>query len=179
MIDTTDFKEKGTSLLRYAMNYGVILGLFWIFKYLFKIGAGFSDHVFIYVFYLLNVGTFLLIYIFTFKFKMSDPEKPKGIWSCIIFVVLICFFASFFEGVIMYAHFKFIDPGYFMTMTSPLIEMVNKMPNLLPEQKEIMIQIFSGKPIYILSAFIGNIILGLILGLVMSLLVNNTNRIDK
>ncbi|SBV95919.1 DUF4199 domain-containing protein [uncultured Dysgonomonas sp.] len=179
MIDSTDIKERGTSLLRYAMHYGAILGLFWMFKYMFKIGAGFSDHVFIYIFYLLNVGTFLLIYIFTFKYKASEPDKPKGIWSCVFFVVLICFFASFFEAVIMYAHYKFIDPGFFMKMTAPFIAMVDKMPNLQPDQKEIYLYIVTGKPLYIISEFIGNMILGVVLGFLMSFLVNSTSNMNN
>jgi len=176
MINTPDIKEKSTSLLRYAMHYGAILGLFWMFKYLFRIGAGFSDHVFIYVFYVLNVGTFLLIYIFTFKFKESDTEKPRGILGCILFVVLICFFASFFEAAIMYAHFKFIDPGYFLKMTAPYIDMVGSMPSLSPADKELLEGIFSNKLVYIVSGFIGNTFLGLMLGLLMGLLVNAGRR---
>jgi len=162
-------------MLRYAMYYGMILGLFWIFKYLFRIGAGFSDHIFIYVFYVLNVGTFLLIYIFTFRFKNSDPDHPKGILSCILFVTLICFFASFFESVIMYAHFQFIDPGYFLNMTTPAVEMVNNLP-YSPREKELMMSMVTSKPIYIIFNFIGNTILGLILGLLLGLLINTQKR---
>lgn len=162
-------------MLRYAMHYGMILGLFWVFKYLFKIGSGFSDHIFIYVFYLLNVGTFLLVYIFTFKFKNADPERPKGILSCIIFVTLICFFVSFFESVIMYAHFQFIDPAYFEEMVSPVAKMVNDMP-YPPREKDLMMGFVTNKPFYIFSNFIGNTFLGLILGLLMGLLINTQKR---
>ncbi len=170
-----DIKEKGTTLIKYAMHYGMILGVFWIFKYLFKIGSGFSDHVFIYVFYLLNVGTFLLIYIFTFKFKESDPEKTKSILSCIFFVTLVCFFASFFEAAIMYAHYKFIDPEYFAKLILPVMNMIEALPNS-PHEKEILVSIFTNKPIYIIADFISNTFLGLILGLLMSFLVNTRNR---
>ena len=162
-------------MLRYAMYYGMILGLFWVFKYLFRIGAGFSDHIFIYVFYLLNVGTFLLIYIFTFKFKNSDPDHPKSILSCILFVTLICFFASFFESVIMYAHFQLIDPGYFLKMTTPMVEMVDSLP-YSPQEKELVMGMVTSKPFYIISNFIGNTMLGLILGLLMGLLINTQKR---
>ncbi|MBB4037378.1 hypothetical protein GGR21_003295 [Dysgonomonas hofstadii] len=179
MMNSPDIKEKGTTLLRYAMHYGMILGLFWAFKYLFRIGAGFSDHIFIYVFYLLNVGTFLMIYIFTFKFKNADPDNPRGILSCIAFVTLVCFFASFFESTMMYAHFKLIDPGYFYKMTEPMVEMVNNL-SFPPEEEEPLRKFFmdlvTGKPLYIVSNFIGNTILGLILGLMMGLLINSQKK---
>ncbi|MBK5719490.1 DUF4199 domain-containing protein [Dysgonomonas sp. Marseille-P4677] len=173
MINNPDIKEKGASLLKYAMHYGMILGVFWMVKYLFLIGSGFSDHVFIYVYYLLNVGTFLLIYIFTFKYKDADPESPKGILSCVLFVTLICFFASFFEAIVIYAHYKFIDPSYFTKMIIPVMNMIEKMPNP-SDQKELLGKIFSSQPIYIISEFIKNTMLGLILGLLMGLLVNST-----
>lgn len=175
MTHNPDIKEQGTSLLKYAMHYGMILGFFWMFKYLFLIGAGFSDHVFIYVYYLLNVGTFLLLYIFTIKYRNSDPGSPKGMLSCVLFVTLICFFASFFESAIIYAHYKFIDPSYFIKLTIPAMNMIDKLPNP-PEQKEILRNIFSSQPIYIIMEFIKNTVLGLILGLLMGLLVNNTKN---
>jgi len=178
MIGNSDIKEKGTSLIKYAMHYGAILGVFWMVKYLFLIGSGFSDHIFIYIFYLLNVGTFLLIYIFTFKYKSLDPEHPKGVLSCILFVTLVCFFASFFEAVIIYAHYKFIDPSFFASMIAPVMNMIENLPNP-PDQKEILENIFSSQPIYIVSEFIKNTLLGLMLGLLMAFLVNTKISNDK
>ncbi len=178
MIDNPDIRENGRSLLKYAMHYGMILGIFWMIKYLFLIGAGFSDHVFIYIFYLLNVGTFLLVYIFAFKYRDIDPEKPKGILACALFVTLVCFFASFFESVVIYAHYKFIDPSYFAKMIAPVMSVIENLPNP-PDQKEMLRNIFSSQPIYIVSEFIKNTILGLILGLLMALMLNNSRYRNK
>jgi len=168
MINNPDIKEKGTILLKYAMHYGMILGLFWIFKYLFLIGSGFSDHVFIYLYYVLNAGTFLLIYIFTFRFKESDPERPKGILSCALFVTLICFFASFFEIAIMYAHYQFIHPEYFAKISQPVVDMVN---NFYPPQYQAIVLDFI-KPIFLLSQIISNTFFGFFFGLLLGWLVN-------
>lgn len=163
-------------MLKYAIHYGAILGLFWMFKYLFLIGSGFSDHVFIYVYYVLNVGTFLLLYIFTFKFKTDDPQNTKGIFSCILFVMLVCFFASFFEAAIVYAHYQFINPAYFSKLITPAMDMIEHMP-YSAQEKEIVTSILSGKLVYILAGVIGNIILGFIMGLMMGYMVNT--NIDR
>lgn len=164
--------DKGASLVKFAMHYGVWLGLFWVFKYLFLIGSGFSDHVFIYIYHLLNIGTFLLIYIFYYKYQETDKDKPKGLGQCIIFIVSTCFFASFFEGAIMYAHFKFIDPGFFVRLIHPYIVMIGKLPETSPEigqLKKTYIAIFESRGIYILANFIRNITVGVFIALFVGL----------
>ncbi len=176
MINDINIKDNNPSLLKYALHYGALLGLFWMFKYLFEIGAGFSIHVFKYIFYVLNVGTFLLIYIFTFKYKFSEPDKPKKVLHCILFVVLICFFASFFEGAIMYAHFKFINPDYFLNLVNAGLDMMKSMPALPSTDQVLVEKILSSKLVYIISNFMGNSILGLILGSLMGLLINTGNK---
>ena len=66
-----------------------------------------------------------------------------------------------------------------MKMTAPFIAMVDKMPNLQPDQKEIYLYIVTGKPLYIISEFIGNMILGVVLGFLMSFLVNSTSNMNN
>ena len=171
-------------MLRYAMHYGALLGLFWIFKYLFRIGAGFSDHIFIFLYYLLAVGTFLLFFVFSVKFVTSDPERHKGVLQCLLFVVLICFFASFFEAVIEYAHYTFIDPAYFSRMIAPLIDSIDGTRKLFPmsdtdfeQAKKINAAIFSNKITYIIMSFIRNIFLGIFLGLLLGFLLRPRKKV--
>lgn len=168
-------QQEKVPMIKYAMHYGAILGLFWAFKYLFYIGAGFTDHVFMYIYYVLNVGTFFLVYVFYFKYRDSDAEKPKSIVNCILFVATMGFFASVFEGAIMYLHYQVIHPEFFHEkVAAPFLEAVENMQNVgnypnFEESKQIMYSLIEGKALYIVSAFIGNIItltfLALIIGL--------------
>lgn len=178
MTNNSNIVEKGQSMFRYAMHYGVFLGLFWIFQYSLKIAgeAGLSDR-FKYLFYLLNVGTFLLIYFFTLRYKDSEPTNKISFLRCVGFVMAICFFASFFEGAAIYVHYKFIDPAYFDHMASQLIHMSNSIYDSLglsntEGMKEAAQEIYMSKIFYVISSFIGNTIFGAFIGTIMALLVN-------
>lgn len=168
-------QQEKVPMIKYAMHYGAILGLFWAFKYLFLIGAGFSDIMFIYIHAILGVVTFFLTYVFFFKYRDSEEGKPKNLLKCILFTATMGFFASIFEGAMMYLHYEIIDPLYFNSKkVEPFMHMINSIPNTMnapnfEESKEILKSIFSNKAIYIFSDFIGNIFsmafLGLIIGL--------------
>ncbi len=165
---------------RYAMHYGLILGAFWVFRYLFLVVAeiGVSDR-FKFLFYLMNIVTLLLMYSFYYKYKSSDTEKPKGAIYCILFMIMMCFYASFLEGAIIYAHYKFIDPAYFSNLVSITISGVDSMPKtgLISEEnyaqtRDTMVAIYSSKITYIVFEFIKNIFLGLFLGLILNVVVS-------
>ena len=94
-------EQEKVPMIKYAMHYGAILGLFWIVKYLFIVVGGFAGDVFIYLSSLLSVGTFMLVYAFYFKYRDSDADRPNSIVKCILFVATMAFFASIFEGAIM------------------------------------------------------------------------------
>lgn len=165
-------------MAQYAMYYGVFLGLFWVLQYSLKAAAdaGFSDR-FKYLFYLLNAGTILLIYIFTLRYKDSDPNKNISFLRCVIFVVLMCFFASFFEGAAMYAHYKFIDPAYFDRVASQMINISDSLYDKLggvnaEAMKESARGMYSNKLFYVFANFAGNIFLGGFMGLIMGMLIN-------
>lgn len=160
------------------MHYGLLLGAFWVIRYLFLIvaGIGVSDR-FAFIFYLLNIVTLLIVYAFYYKFKISDPDNPKGVWECIIFTVLMCFYASFLEGAMMFAHFQFIDPAYFSRMIEPVMRSIETTPKMgFPESnyeyaKEITTAIFSNKLTYIIIEFVKNILLGFFLSFVLNFVV--------
>ena len=170
--------ENFSTINRYAMFYGLLLGLFWVIRYIFLIvaGIGVSDR-FAFIFYLLNIVTLLVVYIFYYRFKTSDPDNPQSAWHCIAFTVLMCFYASFLEGVIMFAHYQFIDPAFFSRMIAPVMKSIEVTPIIkVPEAdyeraKDIMRVIFSNKLTYIVMEFIKNIFLGFFLSFVLNFVV--------
>lgn len=166
------------------MHYGLFLGLFWVFRYIFLIvgGAGISDR-FTFLFYLLNIGTLLLIYIFYYKYRNSNPDLPKGFLPSLLFTVLLCFYASFLEGVIMFAHFKFIDPAYFAEMIQPFLKSIESVPAYgfasdqdMAQAREMMTVIYSSKITYIILEFIRNIFLGIFLGIVLYFIIGANKK---
>lgn len=168
-------QEKETSTLKLALHYGCFLGLYWMLEYAILyilIGGGYFQLL---CQYLMSVGTFLLIYIFILKWKNSIA-KPINLLQYIKFAILICIAASAFEGTLMYAHFKFIDPGYFVELSNLTKDMMTKildiMPNVPRDESQIDSMIVN-KGYYIASLFFNNIILGIIIGLISGLLLNS------
>jgi hypothetical protein len=162
------------------MNYGLILGAFWVFRYLFLVVAeiGVSDR-FKFLFYLMNIVTLLLMYIFYYTYKSSGTGNPKGGIHCILFMIMMCFYASFLEGAIIYAHYKFIDPAYFSNLVSITVSGADSMPKtgLIPEENYVqirdrMIAICSSKITYIVFEFAKNIFLGLFLSVILNFVVS-------
>lgn len=113
-------EEKNRSTLEYIMHYGALLGLFWMFRYLFKIGEAYWVH-FIYFYALFSIISPLLMYIFYMRYLMQTPEIKHGFFGCLIFVVGICLFGSFFESAIIFAHLSFIDLDFFAKVSSTMI----------------------------------------------------------
>lgn len=175
MNDNTDIGEQGTSPFKYAMHYGIYLGAFWALKYLVYVASMMVWIHFIYLFYLMNVGTFLLIYIFYLKYINLDVSKVNNKLRGFMFVVLLCFFASFLEAATIYLHFQVIDPSYYVSKIEPsLIHMIETFP-YPPEVKSSVLNLVSNNILYIISTFIGNTFLGFILGASLSLLVKKNN----
>lgn len=183
-------KEDNVPMVKYAMHYGAILGLFWMLKYIlliisgfkFPIAGGVTSDIFLYLYYVLNLGTFALIYIFYFKYKFSDEEHPKQMGYCILFTIMLCFFASFFEGAMMYAHYKFIHPEVFNEVSRPLHKMVETLPETFPnypqESLDLLHKIYSNRLVYIIVLFLQNIFVGFFLGLVFGITTRNVKNIN-
>lgn len=174
MMDNVDINGKETSPLKYAMHYGIYLGIFWAVKYLVYIAADAWVH-FIYLFYLMNVGTFLLIYIFYIKYLNADVSKVNNKFRGFLFVLLLCFFASFIEAGTIYLHFQVLDPAYYASKIEPnLVKMIETLP-YPPAAKASAISLVGNNILYVISTFCGNIMLGIILGTPLALLVKKNN----
>lgn len=175
---------NNTSMLQYAMKCGAILGLYMIFRYIFLIIAGFSSDIFLFLYkYILIIGDFLIIYYFYYQYKYSDNKEPKGMGYCLLFTILMCFFASFFEGAIAYAHYQFIDPSYFREISRPVTELVESIPKKMPDYPKQYLDAMHGfatsKIVYIISLFISNIVMGLFLGLFIGFFSKNDLNIKR
>lgn len=178
-------EEQNKSTLEYCMYYGALLGLFWIIKYAFLIGYDYWVH-FIYFHHLLNVVSPLLMYIFYLRYKTETPNLHHDVARCVIFVLGISFFGSFFESAIIYAHYAFINPDFFAKLSSVPLGLLDEImiPNGLSgeelatfnKSKEIVANIFSNKITYLISNMIGNIFLGLIFSLLIGFLTRNRNH---
>lgn len=104
-------KSKIKILLKYGMNYGIILGLFWVVKYSFLIASELFIH-FIYVHHLLTVGTLLLYYVLLTRYRDKALDGYISFAQCVGFSVLLFFCAGIIESAIVYIHISIINPTY-------------------------------------------------------------------
>lgn len=177
-------QEKNKSILDYAMHYGALLGIFWIIKYCFFIGEHYWVH-FIYFYHLLNVVSPLLMYVFYLRYRADNLEIKHNIGQCVLFIVGISFFASLFESVIIYAHYAFINPDFFTSISNMYTGMLDNMP--VPEKfsaeqlisynqsKEIVSTVFSSRITYLILNIINQLFIGLIFSLLIGFLTRNRN----
>lgn len=177
-------KKKIRILLKYAMNYGVILGAFWVFKYLFLIISNalqtvmhdsFLPDFLLYLnLYLLPIGTLSLYYVLLRRYRDYALGGKISYLQCISFSVLLFTFAALIEAVLIYIHYKFIDPKYIYIRDKGWLDMLLQYifsREWLETQKETF-----GNIIVLINEIIKNIVIGFFLSLIYGIFVRNSNE---
>lgn len=156
-------KEDKSQLLNYAMVAGIYLGLFWVGKYFFVI-IGMRFQIFNFLGTLLSLVTPALLYYFLVKYNHVLLEGKMRYWHGVQFAILLFFFASILESMIVFIHVRWIDPAFISNLFNNIIELADGM-NI---SKSVVTQL-SEQPLptpfsYILNNVImANVFLGMIL----------------
>ena len=165
-------QEDKSKLVNYAMNGGLFLGLFWVVKYLMVMGGGQSSALNV-ISSLLSLGTPLLLVYFLVTYKVKLPNNEMGFWHGVQFTILLFFFASILEAVIVFIHITWIDTTYIgklyseMTKTIEAVDLSKKMVESLKNQP------LPSSINYILSNVVfANIFVGMVLSLIAVPFVN-------
>lgn len=114
--------EDKSQLLNYAMYAGIFLGLFWVFKYLFVV-IGTRYPALNFLGSLLSIGTPVLLFIFLARYNHGLLEGKMGYWHGVQFSILLFFFASILESLVVFTHVKWIDPTFISNLFDSIIEM--------------------------------------------------------
>jgi len=160
-------EENRNQLLNYTTYAGIYLGLFWVFKYLFVI-AGNSYRIFNTIGSILSFGTPLLLFYFLVKYNTCLMQNKMSFWHGVQFSILLFFFASILESLVVFIHVKWIEPAYISNLYEKMIEMAQTInigksfASRLAEQP--LPSIFS----YIISnVILADVFLGFILSLIV------------
>lgn len=178
--------EQQKTTWEYMLHYGALLGMFWIFQYLFFIGQTYWVH-FIYFYQLFNIVSPLLMYVFYLDYTTKTPERKHNLWRCVLFVTGICFLGSFFDAAIRYAHYAFINPDVFANLSAvgtgiaeswlKVMDKHDAFKHMSPEQvttlKDQYIAVMQSKLPYIISEMISKVFLGFIFSFLIALLTKN------
>ena len=105
-------KENKDLLLKGAMSYGLIMGIFWVIKYIFLI-LSYSYSAFIFIHQVLSFAIPFIAYRMTMHYKRAIGGKIRFFhaWQ---FGVLLYFFAALIVSVEHYIFYQFIAPPDFL-----------------------------------------------------------------
>ena len=154
-------------ILNYAMHSGLGLGLFWVFKYLFVITGGLHP-LLSFIGSILGIGTPLLLFYYLVKYNREGADGEMSFGQGIQFSILLFFFASLLEALVVLLHVKWIDPLFIGGIYDAMMEMASQ----LALGKELAVQLANqplpGAVTYVFS----NVIMAdVFLGLILSLLI--------
>ena len=114
-------EENKNQLFNYATYAAFFLGFFWVFKYLLTI-LGKDIAVLNFINNLLSLGTPLILFYFLVRYNSSVLDNKMSYWHGVQFSILLFFFASIMEAIIVFIHVKWIDHAFISNLYNSLIE---------------------------------------------------------
>ena len=167
-------QENKNSIFSFAMQAGFGLGGFWIFKYLFVIGTTkYPALEFANGFLLFFTPVLLLFYLI--QYKNSKPENTLKYWEGVKFGIILFFFASIIESVIIFIHVTRIDLSYISRVTQQTIDMAEALNFSDSMMEELKNQSSLSPFTYIFRNIMSNIFIGFILSLMLSPVASRIN----
>lgn len=174
-------KDKN-SLISFAMQAGLGLGGFWIFKYIFIIASE-QYSALGYVNTFLSFFTPVVLLFYLIKFKNETDDGKIAYWKGVRIGVMIFLFASIIESVIVIAHIMWIDPTFISVINDQKIELAQSLgfsDNLMEELKK---QTSFSPFVFVINQILNNVFLGFILSLLITPVASkidiNIRNIDK
>ncbi|MDR0429722.1 MAG: DUF4199 domain-containing protein [Tannerellaceae bacterium] len=167
-------KENKNLLLKSAMFYGLLLGIFWVIKYIFFIlGNNIPSMAIIY--WILTPLTLIIAHVFTKIYKLQIGGKI-GFFHAWQFGVLLFFFAALIVSLVHFTYYRYIAPPELISSSmNQAIELMKDM-NLNNQIKEMIEQMTIPTPIQItIHGIFNNIFYGLILSIPIAALLCRNN----
>lgn len=156
------------------MQAGFGLGGFWVFKYLFVIGATkYPSLQFVNGFLLFFTPLLLLFYLVQYKNRKADNKLKY--WEGVKLGITLFFFAAIIESVIIFFHVTSIDPAYISRVMEETIEMAKSLDLSEPFMEELHKQSSLSPFTYIIRQIMSNTFIGLLLSLLLSPLAARIN----
>ncbi len=168
--------DNRNQMLNYAIHASFTLGIFWVVKYLFVI-LGQDAKLLAITANILSVFTPLLLLNYLFKYNKRYLDNKMSFWQGMQFAILLFFFASILESVIVFIHIRWIDPFYI----SNLYERMTILAKSLPFSAEVTEQ-FAAQPLpssfsYVFTnVILGNVFIGILLSLILVPFSKKMNR---
>jgi hypothetical protein len=162
-------------LLKSAMFYGLLLGIFWVVKYLFFI-LGVTHPSIGIVYWVLTPLTIVLAYIFTKVYKILTGGCIRFFhaWQ---FGILLYFFAALIVSLLHYVFYRYLAPqDYLVNAVGLAMDMIR---DINPEAAEAMPEMPVFTPIRMtIQGILNNVLYGIIFSMpVAAILCRNKEEI--
>lgn len=106
--------------MNYAMSSGLILGLFWVIKYVVVVGAEQIPFLRVFTAALMFVTPLLLLY-FLVRYRTQETGGTLRFTHGLQFTIMLFFFASILEAVVVYIHITWIDTAFVGNMYAEMV----------------------------------------------------------
>ena len=160
--------ENKSYLLSYTMHAGLVFGAFWVFNYLLVI-FGHDNLLLRGLHSILRIGTPLLLFYFLKTYNEKLVNNSISFWHGVQCSILLFFFGSILEALMVLVHVKWIDPLFIITMSERAIAFYqahNLDSQALIESAKILANMSPFAYVFKV-VFIGNFFIGLILSLII------------
>lgn len=156
-------EDNKSQLLNYSIYASLFLGIFWIIKYLL---ANFANLQFLNSF--LSIGTPIVLYYFLTRYNKIFTDNKISFGHGVQFSILLFFFASIWESVVVFIHVNWVDPAHIANLYNNLVEVAQSI-NL----SEALTTQLINQPLPTAFSFVfSNVILAdVFIGLLLSLLI--------
>lgn len=159
--------ENKNQLFYYSIYASLILGVYWVIKYLIIIlGKDFAITGFLGN--MLSIGTPIILLYFLVRYNKRHADNTMSFGHGIQFSILMFFFASILEAVVVFIHVNWIDPVFISNFYKSIIAIAESL-NL----NEVLTAQLADQPLPSAFSYVfNNIILGdVFIGLLLSLII--------
>lgn len=167
-------QQEKNRLTSYAMQAGLTLGIFWVFKYLFVIGAAeYPSLEFVNSFLSFFTPLLLLFYLVRYKHVLGTSKLKY--WTGVKVGIMLFFFASIIESVIIIIHVMWIDTSYISFINEQTMELGQSLDFNESMMDELKSQSSYSPVIYVGRQLLSNVFIGFILSLMLTPLASRIN----
>lgn len=168
--------ENKNNIVASASNYALVLGGFWVFKYLFVIGAEYSE-LSKWMANILAVGTVFVLYILLCRYRDVKLGGKITYGQSILFTLLLFFFASLIEAVVISIHLFLISPELVVAQNEQIYNVVKEF-NFPAESMQTLDYLFSLGPLYyVINYIVTNVFIGFFLSLIFGFIVSRQKKL--
>ena len=160
-------QKERNSVTSFAMQAGLGLGGFWVFKYIFIIAAT-QYPALGYINTFLSFLTPLLLLFYFVKFKNETDDNNLSYWKGVRLGIMIFLFASIIESVIVILHVVWIDQTFISTINQQKIELAQALGFSDTLMEELKKQTSLSPFVFVINQILNNVFIGFILSLILS-----------